>query len=443
MEGLTHVAAILLGVFLTLFLVKSFQKSDDTPAVAVDAAPAVSKSTLRKRKKKKAKPVAPNSDGSAEPKLKEEESVAKELEQQQQQSAPDVINKTATKKKKKKKKSSGAKAPSEAVNEEKKVETIEKEETAVPPPQKPLVQQQQPRKPRKKVEAVDEEEWGVVAGPKKRKPKKPAQTTSAVAVPASSESVTVDAKKIGIIIGPKGATMKALEEATGCRLDINAPSKDDPPPKSSQPQKATIILSGGDKEGMAKAKKALMELASKGYATILQSENFGEFGTVVHPRYLSEIVGSGGKTIQALQSALDVKLTIPSTDWKPNQAEGQVKLCRVGIAGSKENSKQAKAVIQSLIKYHHHEITHPGFIHEQVHVPQEFLHCVIGSRGSEIKHIRGNYKVEMYMPNADSLTDDITIVGRQINVDKAISHINTLMDRDNEQRESRYNDESY
>ena len=115
----------------------------------------------------------------------------------------------------------------------------------------------------------------------------------------------------------------------------------------------------------------------------------------------------------------------------------------MGIAGSKENAKQAKAVIQELLQWHHHEVTHPGMIHEQVHVPQEFFHCVIGPRGSEIKHIRGNFKVDIYMPNQDSVTENVIVVGKQTNVDKAISYIQTLMDRDTVQREKKYNDEYY
>mmetsp|Transcript_14759 Transcript_14759/g.16911 ORF Transcript_14759/g.16911 Transcript_14759/m.16911 type:complete len:458 (-) Transcript_14759:253-1626(-) len=457
MDGLTHVAAILLGVILTLFVAKSFQKSSDASVITTTNAAApqtVSRSTLRKRKKKKVKVAAINSDGLTEPELGEETPKTKELGQQQNKPEENAEN-TVTKKKKKKKKSSSAKALSETINEEKKLESTGKETVAsraAMSSQKSLVQQEQPiynerPKPKQKKNIVVEKEeaWGIVAGPKKRKPKqkKPMQITSALSVPAASESITVDVKKIGIIIGPKGSTMMALEEKTGCKLDINAPSRDDSQSKTSQPQKAGIILSG-DKEGMAMAKKAILELASKGYATILQDENFGEFGAMIHPRYLSEIVGPGGKTIQALQSALDVKLTIPSTDWKPNAPQtGQVKLCKVGIAGSKENSKQAKVVIQSLIKYHHHEITHPGLIHEIVHIPQEFFHCVIGQRGNEIRHIRGNFKVEIFMPNADSYTEDITIVGKQTNVDRAISYIHTLMDRDAEQRELKYNDESY
>jgi len=310
-----------------------------------------------------------------------------------------------------------------------------------------------------------EEEW-VTEEPKKKKkgnrpkPAKPAapaagaaassnpSAPAAAAAPAPApaavnltESISIDAKKVGIVIGPKGATMMAIQEATGCKLDINAPSKDEKNPGT----KAGVVISGPDKDSVIKAKKAVQELATKGYAKLLQSDNFGEFSISVHPRFLSEIVGPKGQTIQALQKTLDVKISIPSTEWKPNAVQvGHVKPALVGIAGSKESAKTCKEAIKDLMLYHHHEITHPGMIHEEVYVPSEFFHCVIGPRGSEVKHIRGNYKVDVYMPGKEGdSTENVIVVGRKANVDKAIAYIQLLMDRDVESREKKYSDEYY
>lgn len=119
---------------------------------------------------------------------------------------------------------------------------------------------------------------------------------------------------------------------------------------------------------------------------------------------------------------------------------------RVGIAGDiPANVKQAKQVIKDICAYHHHPITHPGLIHQEVYVPQEFFHCVIGTRGSEIKHIRGNYKVEVYMPSNESwcVTENVVCVGKSDDVEKAISYIKLLMDRDSELREQKYSDDAY
>ena len=285
---------------------------------------------------------------------------------------------------------------------------------------------------------------------KKARAKKPvaaATAKPAATAAATTESVQIDGKKVGIIIGPKGATMQAIQDATGCKLEVNAPPKEDSNnQKAIKQTKATIVITGNDKQSITKAKKAIQELAAKGIATLLQTDKtFGEHFVTVHPRHLSEIVGPNGRNIQALQTALNIKITIPQTDWKPNQPQigNRPPTCNVGIAGPREACLTAKKTLQQLVDYHYTTVTHPGCTHEEIYVPQEFFHCVIGPRGSQIKHIRGNYKVDVYMPTADSITDNVIVVGKQSQVDKAISYIQLLMERDAEQRERKYNDEYY
>mmetsp|Transcript_2633 Transcript_2633/g.4250 ORF Transcript_2633/g.4250 Transcript_2633/m.4250 type:complete len:465 (-) Transcript_2633:69-1463(-) len=459
--ALTHVAAILVGVAVTLFLVGSLSstKKEAIPS-STGANASANANATKKKKRKKSKAAAVNNSNNnqkavpapaAPPPVKKEEAAKEEV----------AAATTNSKKKKKKKNGADQKpatiapvaAPSSKTTTTTTARSAEPAVAAVvAAPSTALLNSTSTKANNNNYnnnnafEVVREEEEWLDAAPKKKNNRsqrpKAAKAATAVAGAASTDSITIDAKKVGIIIGPKGATMLAIQDATGCKLDVNAPSKDDKPTNANA--KATVVLSG-DKDAVKAAKKAILELAAKGFATILQSENFGETTMAVHPRYLSEIVGPGGRTIQALQKTLDVKLSIPPTDWKPNnnQGAGQVKPCNVGIAGSKENSKTAKAVIQALMKYHHHEVTHPGMIHEEVYVPSEFFHCVIGPRGSEIKHIRGNYKVDIYMPNAESTTDNVLVVGKMANVDKAIAYINTLMDRDAEQRDRKYHDEAY
>mmetsp|Transcript_12072 Transcript_12072/g.24982 ORF Transcript_12072/g.24982 Transcript_12072/m.24982 type:complete len:187 (+) Transcript_12072:731-1291(+) len=185
-------------------------------------------------------------------------------------------------------------------------------------------------------------------------------------------------------------------------------------------------------------------MTSQGYTALTEAEGFSENYVSVHPRYLAELVGSGGSTIRAIQTNLDVKVTIPPTDWKPNSPQvGKVKNVKVGVAGSKDACVKAKQCIQQIVRYHHSEVTHPGLIHEEVDIPPEFYHCVIGPRGSEIKHIRGNYQCDVHIPNEDSHSEYTIVVGKKSNVDRAISHIHNLMDRDSEMRQRKYDDEAW
>jgi len=255
--------------------------------------------------------------------------------------------------------------------------------------------------------------------------------------------------------------MNAIQEKTGTKLEVNAPKLDDAKTGGSNQFRpvgggrsgkklptATVIITEGTAASRQLAKTTVLELSKNGYAALLQAEGFGESSVSVHPRFLSEIVGPGRKVIKAIQSNLDVKLTIPKTDWTPKsiQVGNIVPSVRVGIAGdSQQNVKTAKQVLRDLCDYHHHEVTHPGFIHKEIYVPQEYFHCVIGVRGSEIKHIRGNYRVDVYMPSDESWcnTESVVCVGKPNDVKKAISYITLLMDRFSESRDQKYSDEGF
>ena len=279
------------------------------------------------------------------------------------------------------------------------------------------------------------------------------------------------------VIGPKGSTMQKIEAALDVKIDINAPARDDPNPSPT----ATVIITAdeGNTGGIARAKSAVKELCTKGYSPITEAPGFAEQYVSVHPKYLAEIVGKGGKNIKALQQALEIKITIPKTDYNPRDKQvGKVPNCRVGIAGPRENCVAGKKAIQELVRYHHTSITHPGWTHEEKDVPQvsvfgssstllflfadiyimssyntslpqylvsvqskEFFHCIIGRGGAEVKHIRGNFQVEVHLPSEDSYCDNVLVVGaKQANVDRALAYIDTLIERDTEQRERKYDD---
>jgi len=477
----THLAAIGVGVVIALLFAGGFSnKQQPEPASGASSAPpakasgTASSSSKKKKKKnkkkaavkpeaapvivKKAAPPVPAPAPKPAPAPAPAPAVKEAPPKETAAPAPNGGKKKKNKKKKNGATTNGAAKPAPAPA------PVKEAPAPVAPAPKPLpaITPLQPR-------IVVEEDWETI--PKKSKKKKNSAlkkqqeaAASAAGASASAEStkvsvtVTIDASRVGIIIGPKGATMNLIQEKTGTKLDVNAPKLDEKAAsnqfrpvaggRSKSTAKATVVISEGTAEGQKAAKKTILELADRGYATLLQAEGFGESSVSVHPRFLSEIVGTGGKIIKAIQSELDVKLTIPKTEWTPKTLQiGNVDpSVRVGIAGdSPANVKKAKQVIKDICSYHHHEITHPGLIHQEVFVPQEFFHCVIGTRGSEIKHIRGNYNVEVYMPSTESwcVTDNVICVGKSNEVEKAISYIKLLMDRDSELREQKYSDEGF
>ena len=325
MEWMTHLASIAIGVAIAFF----FLGGDKSKAAETASAPASSGATKKKKKKNKKKAkAAETAPVAAVPVVKEAAPVAEEKPVVVEKAAAPAAPTNGGKKKKNnnnnKKKNNGAAkatpAPTPAPVPEPKPEVAK---PAPAPKPAPAIVPLQPR-------IVVEEEWATI--PKKSKKKKKPVVKAAAAAASSdakpevskaSVTVTIDASRVGIIIGPKGATMNAIQEKTGTKLDVNAPKAEDngsqfrPVVGGKAKAKATVVITEGTSEGMKLAKKAILELADRGYAALLQAEGFGESSVSVHPRFLSEIVGTGGKIIKAIQTELDVKLTIPKTDWTP------------------------------------------------------------------------------------------------------------------------------
>jgi len=449
-------AAVAFGSLLTLWLVGGAKK-DGTAAEATRAAEAAADAAAAElaaaeppaaapsgKKKKKKKKKAKADKAAAPPRAAPAPTAAEEGTDTDSDATP----KQVTSKKKKKKKSKGGAAV--AAGGDKKQNGSDKKpndgggaaaEAKALPPQKAVA-------PRQPSAFAQEEEWvSVKAAPKRNKKPAARKKKAAAAGGSGTVSVAIDAKKVGVVIGPKGATMKAIEEAAGCQVEVNAPDKD--APVGSGARQATVILSDGSPEQLAKARTAVLELAAKGYAALLQKDaTFGESYVEVHPRHLSELVGTGGKTIQAIQKGCNVTLTIPPTSWRPDAPAsivgGAAPTCRVGVAGSKADAARAREVVRALVTYHHHDLTHPGQVHKTVYVPRERFGTVVGPRGSELRHIRGNYKVEVHLPRDDDEDDEgVLVVGRPADVDRATAHIEKLLAREAERRDSRYQDEAY
>ena len=96
------------------------------------------------------------------------------------------------------------------------------------------------------------------------------------AVPADfvSTPVTVEAKKLGVLIGPKGVTLHAIQDATG--VEITTPKAD------RETTGPVVVTVAGPAEGVKKAIKAIKELAEKGYSKLIAGDDFNEGSIIVH-----------------------------------------------------------------------------------------------------------------------------------------------------------------
>lgn len=251
-------------------------------------------------------------------------------------------------------------------------------------------------------------------------PAKPAADQSVTAVPvvaatpapeapkaeSSSAVITVPEKKIGIVIGPKGATIKMIQEKTTARVDTTG----------------NLFTVTGSPQGVADAAQAINDLIEKGY-TAMAFEDFNENSVQVHPSSFPDIIGKEGKIIRKLKEELGVEVTIPPVP----KGTGGNKKYKVTIAGKVENVEKAKDVINDIIMYYHHEITHPGEIHEEFTVPTWSLSFIIGKGGSEMRHIQNNFKVKVYIPRETSTNQNVVVVGEPSGVARAKAYIDKTL----------------
>lgn len=234
------------------------------------------------------------------------------------------------------------------------------------------------------------------------------QEKAADAAASMSVPVKVPEKMIGRIIGPKGATLKLIQEKTGVtKIDTSG----------------EIFTLLGPSKAVALAELAIKEICEKGY-TSLQYEDFNQAYVQVHPSMFPEIIGKQGCVIRRLKEELGVEVSIPEV---PRDAVTGKKKFKVTLAGSADSVQKAKEALQEILTVYHSPITHPDQVHEEIDVEPWQLNWIIGKRGSEIKHIQHNYKVRLYIPNEHSLNKTTILVGEQPNVERAKAYIEKLL----------------
>merc|ERR1719456_1018204 len=197
-----------------------------------------------------------------------------------------------------------------------------------------------------------------------------------------------------------------IQDNSDCKLDVNQ----------------DMVMITGPEDGLPVAVQAIKELCEKGFCGLAFGSDFQEQAMQVHPIYFSELIGKEGCVIRAIKDELKVELSIPKIP--PNaKVREMTKKMKVGFAGRKPDVEKAKEVVNDIVMYYHHEITHPGMVHKELEVMEYQTRFIIGKGGSESKHIQNSYRVKMYIPNEHSVNQDLIVVGEQKNVEKAVKYI--------------------
>lgn len=103
-----------------------------------------------------------------------------------------------------------------------------------------------------------------------------AVSTPPVPIDSVTKEITVEAKKLGLLIGPKGVTKIGLQHATGTEISMPKVEKDHTGPVQ--------IAVTGTAEGVDRAIFALNEFCTKGYCALLSSPDFHEGYVEVKPK---------------------------------------------------------------------------------------------------------------------------------------------------------------
>jgi len=224
---------------------------------------------------------------------------------------------------------------------------------------------------------------------------------------SSTATVHVPEKRVGIVIGPKGAKIKMIQEKTGVsRIDTTG-------------EVFTIM---GPPQAVAQAETAIKELVEKGYCA-LQYDDFSENFIQVHPSCFPDLIGKQGAVVRKIKEELGVEINFPETQKNAPAS----KKYKVGLAGSAQGVEKAKAVITNIMMYSHDDLTHPGQCHEELEIESWAWRYIIGTAGSEMKHIQNNYKVKVSIPREHSLNQKVTIVGEPGPVERAKVYIEKLV----------------
>merc|ERR1719171_1971361 len=273
---------------------------------------------------------------------------------------------------------------------------------AAPPPQNSI-----PGMSQTKAEKKDAAAAAATAAPAAPVAPQAQEEVKEAAKPGSIVTIAVPENKIGRIIGPKGATLKMLQEKTGVsRIDTTG-------------EMFTIT---GEPNAVAMAETAMREMIEKGYMS-LAFDNFEEASVQVHPSAFPDLIGKQGAVIRKIKEELKAEIEIPPVPKNDHPA----KKYKVTIAGSKDAVAKAKEVINDLMMYYHSELTHPGEVHEEIVVQEWQLAYIIGKGGSEMRHIQKNFNVRMYIPREHSMNQQTVIVGERVNVDRAKTYVEKML----------------
>jgi len=138
------------------------------------------------------------------------------------------------------------------------------------------------------------------------------------------------------------------------------------------------------------------------------------------PKMIPRILGLGGSNLKTLQLATGTEINIPQKGGNRNS---------VIITGSKAGCLEIKKNLTQLVEKGYCDITQPGTTDSAIEVPANKIGAVIGRGGENIKIITQETGAKIKMPDRDSDSNTVVIIGSTEAVQQAKAAIAQLIEK--------------
>jgi len=228
-----------------------------------------------------------------------------------------------------------------------------------------------------------------------------------------SQVVEVAKHLVGKLIGKGGATISALQQSTGCSIQVDHQSFGD---------HKNVNLKGPE-DNLNKAKEAIRQTLEAEPAG--PGEGEVQLNVKCPPGLVGRIIGRGGETIRSLQAASGAHVVVDQ-----NYPEGEERV--INIKGAPDSAERAKKMCEELIK------GEPGSAQAiiqkytagvtlTVKCPRNIIGRIIGKGGETIKGLQRKYSVSVQIDqNSDPMI--ITVSGPKQPAQACQGEIRAIMD---------------
>jgi len=151
----------------------------------------------------------------------------------------------------------------------------------------------------------------------------------------------------------------------------------------------------------------------------------------VHLKHLPVIMGEKAIVLKTIQKKTETKITLPKKADREKSGERQFGGSKqnITIEGSPKGVAEAQALITELITKGYTKETHPDVVVMTLKLgnPERDRPILVGKGGDHIRALQKHTGCKINLPPKEEHSDDVTIVGKEENCNKAREAIITLL----------------